>query len=229
MLSLTFGTESQIRRTADRINAIHQRVHGRLDRAVGRYAAGTPYDATDPALLTWVHSTLIDSQLRTHALFVGPLTADEEDRYCAETARIGPRLGDAVERAAGHEGQARSIPSGNAAAGSSRGRRTRARTGGGAAGAAGWALGGASALARPAHHGRPAAVAPPRQLRIRVARKGCPESAVGSRGGARRPADHAAGNARVARRPGCARLRLGATTETVSQFSENYDIMSRFS
>ena len=93
MLSLTFGTESQIRRTADRINAIHQRVHGRLDRAVGRYAAGTPYDATDPALLTWVHSTLIDSQLRTHALFVGPLTADEEDRYCAETARIGPRLG----------------------------------------------------------------------------------------------------------------------------------------
>ena len=93
MLSLTFGTEEQLRETADRINAIHRRVHGRLGRSVGRYAAGTPYDATDPALLTWVHSTLIDSQLRTYALFVGPLTTDERDRYCAEAAQLGPRLG----------------------------------------------------------------------------------------------------------------------------------------
>ena len=93
MLSLTFGTEAQVRRTAGRINAIHRRVHGRLERAVGPYPPGTPYDATDPALLTWVHATLIDSQLRTYRLFVGPLTADEEDRYCTEAARVGPRLG----------------------------------------------------------------------------------------------------------------------------------------
>ena len=93
MLSLTFGDEEQIRRTADRINSIHRRVHGRLGRAVGRYPAGTAYDATDPELLKWVHATLIDSQLRTYALFVGPLTADEKDRYCAEAAQVGPRLG----------------------------------------------------------------------------------------------------------------------------------------
>ena len=97
MLSLTFGTEAQIRSTGDRINAIHRRVHGRLERAVGPYPAGTPYDATDPALLKWVHSTLVDSQLRTYALFVGPLTADETDRYCAEAARLGPRLGVPAE------------------------------------------------------------------------------------------------------------------------------------
>ena len=93
MLSLTFGDEVEIRRTAERINAIHRRVHGRLDRAVGPYPAGTPYDATDPALLAWVHATLVDSQLRTYALFVGPLTAAEEDRYCTEAAQVGPRLG----------------------------------------------------------------------------------------------------------------------------------------
>ena len=98
MLSLTFGTEAQVRRTAGRINAIHRRVHGRLERAVGRYPAGTPYDATDPALLTWVHATLIDSQLRTYGLFVGPLTAAEADRYCAEAAQAGPRLGVPAER-----------------------------------------------------------------------------------------------------------------------------------
>ena len=39
MLSLTFGTESEIRETAGRINAIHHRVHGKLDCAVGGYAA----------------------------------------------------------------------------------------------------------------------------------------------------------------------------------------------
>ena len=93
MLSLTFGTEAEIRETADRINAIHRRVHGRLDCAIGGYPAGTPYDATDSALLTWVHATLIDSQLRTYALFVGPLAPDEEDRYCAEAAKTGPLLG----------------------------------------------------------------------------------------------------------------------------------------
>lgn len=93
MLSLTFGTESEIRRTADRINAVHRRVRGRLDRAAGRYPTGTPYDAADPALLAWVHATLVDSQLRTYALFVGPLTADDQDRYCAETAQVGPLLG----------------------------------------------------------------------------------------------------------------------------------------
>ena len=97
MLSLTFGTEAQVRATAARINAVHRRVHGRLACAVGRYPAGAPYDATDPALLKWVHSTLIDSQLRTYALFVGPLTADERDRYCAEAARVGPRLGVRAE------------------------------------------------------------------------------------------------------------------------------------
>ena len=93
MLSLTFGTESEVRETVGRINAIHHRVHGRLDRAVGGYPAGTPYDATDPALLAWVHATLIDSQLRTYALFAGPLARDDEDRYCAEAAQIGPLLG----------------------------------------------------------------------------------------------------------------------------------------
>lgn len=93
MLSLTFGAESEVRETAARINAIHRRVHGRLDRAVGCYPAGARYDATDPALLAWVHATLVDSQLRTYALFVGPLAADDEDRYCAEAAQTGPLLG----------------------------------------------------------------------------------------------------------------------------------------
>ena len=93
MLSLTFGTEAEIRQAADRINAIHRRVHGELTQPVGPYEAGTRYDAADPALLAWVHATLVDSQLRTYRLFVGPLAPAELDAYCAEAAEVGPRLG----------------------------------------------------------------------------------------------------------------------------------------
>ena len=43
MLSLTFGTEPEVRRAAAQINAIHARVHGRLPETVGPFCAGTRY------------------------------------------------------------------------------------------------------------------------------------------------------------------------------------------
>ncbi|MDA1094760.1 MAG: oxygenase MpaB family protein [Acidobacteria bacterium] len=93
MLSLTFGPADAVRLTADRINAIHRRVHGRLAESTERFAAGTPYSAADPDLLRWVHVTLIDTQLLTYRLLVGPLTATDADAYCAEAATIAPLLG----------------------------------------------------------------------------------------------------------------------------------------
>jgi uncharacterized protein (DUF2236 family) len=93
MLALTFGREEERQRAAAGIRSIHARVHGRLPHAAGPFPAGTPYSAEDPALLGWVHATLVDSFLLTHALFVGPLTREERDRYCAEAAGIEPLLG----------------------------------------------------------------------------------------------------------------------------------------
>ena len=92
MLSLTFGTGEQVHATADRINAIHRRVHGRLQDTTPRFPSGTPYSATDPDLLGWVHVTLIDSQIRAYELFVGPLSSADKDRYCAEAAELAPLL-----------------------------------------------------------------------------------------------------------------------------------------
>jgi uncharacterized protein (DUF2236 family) len=88
MLALTFGEPDAVRRAADRINAIHDGVHGRLPRAVGAFAAGTPYSACDPALLGWVHATLVDSFLLAYERYVRPLSAAERDAYCAESAAI---------------------------------------------------------------------------------------------------------------------------------------------
>ncbi len=93
MLALTFGTEDERQRAAAGIRAIHARVHGRLPEAAGRFGAGTPYSAEDPALLGWVHATLVDSFLLTHEWYVDPLAPGERDRYCAEAAGIEPLLG----------------------------------------------------------------------------------------------------------------------------------------
>jgi uncharacterized protein (DUF2236 family) len=93
MLALTFGPSGDAVAAAGRINAIHDRVHGRLDRAAGGEPAGAPYSAHDPALLAWVHATLLDSFLGAYRLFVGPLGTIDADRYCAEASGIEARLG----------------------------------------------------------------------------------------------------------------------------------------
>jgi uncharacterized protein (DUF2236 family) len=93
MLALTFGDEGEADRAAARINAIHDRVHGTLDDPGGHFPAGTRYSAHDPDLLAWVHVTLLSVFLATYRHFLGELTPDERDRYCAEAARIEPLLG----------------------------------------------------------------------------------------------------------------------------------------
>lgn len=93
MLDLTFGTREEATRAAQRIDAIHGRVTGHLAESVGYYAAGTPYFARDPELLRWVNATLVDTALQMHELFVGPLSPEEEDRYCEESTAVGSLLG----------------------------------------------------------------------------------------------------------------------------------------
>ena len=92
MLALTFGSPEEMRDRANRINAIHRRVHGVLREPTRHFAVGTPYSATDPDLLRWVHATIVESQLRAYELFVGPLTDDERDQYCAKAAEVAPLL-----------------------------------------------------------------------------------------------------------------------------------------
>ena len=70
MLSLTFGDEAARQRTIEGIRAIHRRVNGVLQETTGPYAAGTRYSAEDPALVLWVHTTLIESVLMVYEKLV---------------------------------------------------------------------------------------------------------------------------------------------------------------
>ena len=107
MLDLTFGSEAAARETIRRINAIHGQVHGQLKQDVGVFPAGTRYSATDPDLLLWVHATLIDSMWLAYESFVGPLTLDERDRYCAEACATGEALGIPAENVPRNAAQVR--------------------------------------------------------------------------------------------------------------------------
>ena len=86
-LSIVFDELPRAERSVSRLNAIHRSVRGAIPET------GTPYDATDPQLLLWVHSTLIDTGLRVYDRFVAPLSADEMDAYHDEAKRIAVKLG----------------------------------------------------------------------------------------------------------------------------------------
>lgn len=93
MLSLTFGTDRDVRAAAEGINRIHDRVQGVLREPAGPFPVGTRYSAHDPALLRWVLATLLDSVPHVYAQFVEPLSRADHDQYCREAAVIGQLLG----------------------------------------------------------------------------------------------------------------------------------------
>jgi uncharacterized protein (DUF2236 family) len=93
MLALTFGTPEEAAAAAAGINRIHDLVHGRLPQPAGAFVSGSGYSAHDPALLAWVHVTLVDTFLLTYERFVAPLTPTDRDRYCLEATVSAPLLG----------------------------------------------------------------------------------------------------------------------------------------
>jgi len=93
MRHLTFGDAPQARAALEGILAIHRRVNGTLVDAVGPYPAGTPYSAEDPALVLWVHATLLDSLPLVFDALVRPITDDERDAWCRESAPVARALG----------------------------------------------------------------------------------------------------------------------------------------
>lgn len=93
MLALSFGTDAEREHALHGIRLIHTRVNGQLREAVGVFPAGAAYSAEDPALVLWVHLTLLESIPLAYELFVGPVSPQERDSYCAESAWVATALG----------------------------------------------------------------------------------------------------------------------------------------
>ena len=83
----TFGPADDAQRAVDKVRGIHRRVHGVAPD-------GTPYDASDPHLLEWVHIAEVDSFLLAHQRYGAvPLDQAGRDGYVADAARVAERSG----------------------------------------------------------------------------------------------------------------------------------------
>jgi uncharacterized protein (DUF2236 family) len=92
-LSISFGDIDQARTAASRVAATHRTVRGRLEKRVGQFESGSSYDARDPELGLWVHTTLVWMALDAFHLLVGPLAQSERDAYYQESKRFAQQFG----------------------------------------------------------------------------------------------------------------------------------------
>jgi uncharacterized protein (DUF2236 family) len=84
----TFGSTEALAREARRVNSMHERVKGDYITKVG---AHSPYKASDPRYLLWVHCAFTDSFLETHLAFQP--TFSRGDDYVREWAKSATGLG----------------------------------------------------------------------------------------------------------------------------------------
>jgi len=82
----TYGTSAEAGAAVARVQRVHAHVRGTAPD-------GRPYSADDPALLTWVHATEVDSFLAAYRRYGGGLTDAEADRYVAEMAMVAIAFG----------------------------------------------------------------------------------------------------------------------------------------
>ena len=85
----TFGSTQDANWLIDKVRTIHLQV-------TGTAPDGSPYAASDPDLLTWVHVAEVSSFMAAHLRYLNPeLSLVDQDRYYAETALVAERLGAA--------------------------------------------------------------------------------------------------------------------------------------
>ena len=85
--AVTFGTRTEAERAAAKVRGMHRRVRGVEPES------GTPYRATDPELLLWVHCGEIDSFLTIGRRAGVRVSAADADRYVAEQVAAAELIG----------------------------------------------------------------------------------------------------------------------------------------
>jgi len=83
----TFGTAEHAEQAVHAVRTIHHRI-------TGTTPDGTPYTASDPHLLAWVHAAEVDSFLLAHQTYgAHPLDQAGRDEYVAQAGEVAARLG----------------------------------------------------------------------------------------------------------------------------------------
>jgi uncharacterized protein (DUF2236 family) len=75
------------------VKRVHAAVRGTLREPTAAYPVGTPYRASDPDLLLWVHSTLLVTALTTYEEFMPTLSAAGREAYYQSSKPVAHVLG----------------------------------------------------------------------------------------------------------------------------------------
>ena len=90
---IAYGTKEEAERAAEVVQAVHAQVHGSTRTQLGRFPPGTPYSASDPELMLWVHATLVHASLVAYERFVDPLSREDQERYYQEMGLVARLFG----------------------------------------------------------------------------------------------------------------------------------------
>jgi uncharacterized protein (DUF2236 family) len=90
---IVYGSKQEAEAAGESVRAVHAHVHGRTREPLGPFPVGTPYSASDPDLMLWVHATLMEASLTAHQRFVGRLAPDEEEAYYREMGLVARLFG----------------------------------------------------------------------------------------------------------------------------------------
>jgi uncharacterized protein (DUF2236 family) len=90
---ITYGTKAEADRAGEAVQRGHARVRGVTTEPLGAFPAGTPYSASDPELMLWVHGTLVYVSLELYQRHVRRLPPEQEERYYREMAVVAQIFG----------------------------------------------------------------------------------------------------------------------------------------
>ncbi len=90
---ITWGPKARAEAVCARVRTRHRQVRGTLPADAGRFPAGTPYAADDPALLLWVLGSLVDSSLLVYEKYVRGLDDTEREAYWRDYRTVGRLFG----------------------------------------------------------------------------------------------------------------------------------------
>jgi uncharacterized protein (DUF2236 family) len=90
---IVYGSKEEADNAGEAVRAVHAHVHGMTRERLGPFPAGTPYSASDPHLMLWVHATLVEASLAAQRRFIRRLAPDEEEEYYAEMALVARLFG----------------------------------------------------------------------------------------------------------------------------------------
>ena len=93
VFTLVFGSLDQALNAARHLHALHTRIRGQMPQDVAGYRSGSRYEANEVAALRWVYATLIETAVMVYEAAMGPLEADERERYYAETKTLAALFG----------------------------------------------------------------------------------------------------------------------------------------